>query len=239
MELHQLDGRGRGRRLSLTLAKGRYLYFYCLGQTGQVRTGCRQPYMLAGDAEALVEDVYRRVQLPASWVEQLTAELEAEIAGRRTDSLERRTTLTKKLGRIADERQKLLRAFYGNAIPIELLKSEQERLTVEERAAKKELNVAETDLSGWEDVLQTAIKLAGNCHAAYLKARPSVRRRFNQTVLEAVYVKDRTITRAEFSEVFAPLFSRPSSNKALEVDLAGRCVNHLPLLVQLHNRSGA
>jgi hypothetical protein len=30
-----------GRRLSLTVAKGRYLYFYCLGQRGAARTGCR------------------------------------------------------------------------------------------------------------------------------------------------------------------------------------------------------
>jgi site-specific DNA recombinase len=206
-----------GRRLSLTLAKGRYLYFYCLGQRGQDRTGCRQPYLLAGDAEAFVEDVYRRVQLPSSWVEQLTGEMEAEIAERRAESMERRTALTKRLAKITDERQKLIRAFYGNAIPIELLKSEQDRLTVEERAAKRELDVAEADLGGWEDILRTAIELAGNCHAAYLKSRPSVRRRFNQAVLEAVYVNDRQIARAEFSEVFAPLFSRPGSNKALEV----------------------
>lgn len=99
-----------------------------------------------------------------------------------------------------------------------MLKGEQDRITAQERAAKQELDVAEADLGGWQDVLRTAIKLAGNCHAAYLKARPSVRRRFNQAVLEAVYVKDRKISRAEFSEVFAPLFSRPSSNKALKLE---------------------
>jgi hypothetical protein len=31
-----------------------------------------------------------------------------------------------------------------------------------------------------------------------------VRRRFNEAVLEAVYVKDRTVAREEFSDVFAP-----------------------------------
>jgi site-specific DNA recombinase len=148
---------------------------------------------------------------------QLTAEMKGEIAERRAESMERRTTLTKKLAKITDERQKLLRAFYGNAIPIELLKAEQDRLTVEERAAKQELGVAEADLDAWEDVLRTAIELAGNCHAAYVKARPLVRGRFNQAVLEAVYVKDCRIARAEFSEVFAPLFSRPGSNKPLAV----------------------
>ena len=159
--------------------------------------------------------------LPSSWVQQLTAEMEAEIAERRAERMERGTALTKKLSRIAVERQKLLRAFYGNAIPIELLKSEQDRLTAEERAARQNLDVSETDLGGWEEVLRTAIELAGNCYAAYLKARPSVRRRFNQAVLEAVYAKDRRVARAEFSEVFAPLFSRPSSNKTLQVVATG------------------
>ncbi len=99
--------------------------------------------------------------------------------------------------------------------------------------------MAKGDLESWQDVLRVAIQLAGNCYAAYLKARPSVRRRFNDAVLEAVYVKDRKIARAEFSEVFVPLFSRPSSNKPLKVDLAGRCVNRLPLLDALRKRACA
>ncbi len=210
-----------GRRLSLTLAKGKYLYFYCLGQRGTARTGCRQPYILAGDAEALVEDLYGRIQLPPSWVRRLTEELEAEIVDRQAEASQRRVVLTKTLAKAADERGKLLQAFYANAIPLDLLKTEQDRIGFAEHAAKAELQATEGDLEGWQDVLRTAIRLAGNCHAAYLKARPSVRRRFNDAVLEAVYIKDRTIGRAEFSEVFAPLFSRPSSNKALKVDPGG------------------
>src|SRR5688500_5193530 len=43
---------------------------------------------------------------------------------------------------------------------------------------------ARCDLDGWQDV-RTAITLAGKCHAAYLKAPPSVRRRFNRAVLSS------------------------------------------------------
>jgi site-specific DNA recombinase len=210
-----------GRRLSLTLAKGTYLYFYCLGQRGATRTGCRQPYLLAGDGELLVEDLYRRVELPPSWVDRLSGELEAEIVERQAETSERRVVLTKTLARLAEERGKLLQAFYANAIPLELLKAEQDRIGVAEQAAKAELGVAEGDLAGWQDVLRTAIRLAGTCHTAYLKARPSVRRRFNDAVLDAVYIKDGRIGRAEFSDVFAPLFSRASSNRALKVDPRG------------------
>jgi len=168
-----------------------------------------------------VQDLYRRLQLPPSWTEKLTEEMEAEIVERQAEASEGRVVLTKKLARLADERQKLIRAFYANAIPLELLKAEQDRISREEQAARSELDVTEQDLAGWQDVLSVAIRLAGNCYAAYLKARPSVRRRFNEAVLEAVYVKDRKIARVEFSEVFAPLFSRPSSNKRLKVEVRG------------------
>jgi hypothetical protein len=106
-------------------------------------------------------------------------------------------------------------------IPLDLLKAEQDRIGSAEQPAKGQLQATEDDLDGWQHVLQTAIRLAGNCHAAYTKGRPSVRRRFNDAMLESVYIKDRKIGRTEFSEVFAPLFSRPSSNKALKVDPRG------------------
>jgi hypothetical protein len=137
-----------GRRLSLTLTKGTYLYFYCLGQRGTARTGCRQPYVLAADAEALVEELYRRIELPPSWVDRLTEELEAEIIERQAEASERRVVLTRSLARLAEERGKLLQAFYANAIPPELLKAEQDRIGIAEQAARAELAVAEGDLAG-------------------------------------------------------------------------------------------
>jgi len=55
----------------------------------------------------------------------------------------------------------------------------------------------------------------------HLKASPKVRRRFNEAVLKAVYVEDGKVKRAEFTDVFAALFSRPSSNKWVKVPPAG------------------
>ena len=76
-------------------------------------------------------------------------------------------------------------------------------------------------------MLTLAVRLAGSCHAAYLKANPKVRRRFNQAVLKAVYVEDGKVKRAEFTEVFEALFSRPSSNKWVKVPPAGFEPAHL------------
>jgi hypothetical protein len=46
-------------------------------------------------------------------------------------------------------------------------------------------------------------------------------RRFNEAVWETMDMKDRRIPRAEFSEVFEPHSSRPSSHEALKVDPRG------------------
>ncbi|CAN5620734.1 hypothetical protein BH24ACT26_BH24ACT26_15880 [soil metagenome] len=218
-----------GNRLSLTLAKGTYLYFYCLGQKNSLRykTGCTQPYVMACDAEQGVEDLYRKIQLPEEWVERLTGELEDEIVERQATAGELRVTLTKRLAALAEERQKLLRAYYANAIPLDLLKRDQERITAQEDKAKSELAATEADLDKWQEVLSVAIRLAGSCHAAYLKASPKVRRRFNEAVLKAVYLKGGKVKRAEFTDVFEALFSRPSSNKWVKVPPAGFEPAHL------------
>jgi site-specific DNA recombinase len=212
-----------GNRLSLTLAKGTYLYFYCLGQKNSLRhkTNCAQPYVMACDAETGVEDLYKKIQLPDEWVERLTQELEDEIVERQSTAGELRVVLTKRLAALAEERQKLLRAYYANAIPLDLLKVDQDRISEAENKAKAELAGTEADLEKWQEVLTLAIRLAGSCHTAYLKASPKVRRRFNQAVLKEVYIKDGKVKRAEFTDVFAALFSRPSSNKWVKVAPTG------------------
>jgi site-specific DNA recombinase len=212
-----------GNRLSLTLAKGTYLYFYCLGQKNSLRhkTNCTQPYVIACNAEQGVEDLYRKIQLPDEWVKRLIKELEEEIVERQATAGELRVSLTKRLASLAEERQKLLRAYYANAIPLELLKRDQDRISEQEDRAKTELATTEADLDRWQEVLTIAIRLAGSCHAAYLKASPKVRRRFNDAVLKAVYLEDGKVKRAKFTDVFAALFSRPSSNNWVKVPPGG------------------
>lgn len=169
--------------------------------------------MIALDAEKGIEDLYRWIQLPQTWADKLSHEMQQEVVERQSEAAELRVVLTKRLATLADERQKLLRAYYGNAIPLELLKADQDRITDQESAVKTELARTEQDLSEWQEVIGMAINLAGNCHQAYLKANPKVRRSFN----EAVLVKDGKVTRAAFNDRLKALFLRPSSNKGLTV----------------------
>lgn len=114
-------------------------------------------------------------------------------------------------------------------IPLDLLKKEQDRITSQESSAKSLLENTEADLASWQEVLSLAIRLAGNCHDAYLRARPKARRRFNDAVLKAVYIKDGRVKKVEFNDPFDEVFSRPSSNKRLSVELTHHNANHLEI----------
>jgi site-specific DNA recombinase len=211
-----------GRRLSLTLAKGKYLYLYCLGQKNALKhqTGCTQPYLMVDQAEKFVELLYRRVQLPPELIERLEQELEAEIVERQSTAADLRVAMTKRLADLADQRQKLLKAYYANAVPLGLLKREQDRIGQAEYEAKRQLAAVEADLNGWQEILSLAIKLAGSCYDAYLKATPKVRRRFNEAVLKAVHIKDGRAN-LEFTDLFEALFSGQSLNKVVMVPPTG------------------
>lgn len=62
-------------------------------------------------------------------------------------------------------------------------------------------------LRGWAGVLSLAIMLAGNRHAAYFKAKPKVKCRFNHVVLEGIYIEGGKVARAEFREVLEALLT--------------------------------
>ena len=91
----------------------------------------------------------------------MTKELEGEIVERQASAGELGVSLTKRLASLAEERQKLLSAYYADAIPLELLKRDQDRITEQEDKAKTELVATEADLDKWQEVLDIAIASRG------------------------------------------------------------------------------
>ena len=136
-----------GRRLSIQHSKGRYTYFFCLGQKNDPLGTCREPYVAADDLEAQVEDLYRRIQLPESWAERLREEMAAEIEERQTADAAQRALLTDRLAKAENERRKLLDAYYGGAIDVPTLKTEQARIGSAIDAAKDRLRDLDANLT--------------------------------------------------------------------------------------------
>lgn len=208
-----------GSRLSSSTAKGQYTYFYCLGQ--KRHNGCKQQYVLADLIEKLVEDLYKDIELPQSWVEELSEMSRQELVEREIDIVRQQEFLNKRVSKLMKERQKILEAYLAEALPLDLLKQEQNRISSELRSAETQLDALSLHNDQIEKLIEDIALLASNCHAAYLKASPSTRRLFNQAFFEKIYIKDKKISDKKFTDLFDAIFNSSSSNKNSLVGFTG------------------
>lgn len=118
-------------RLCLTLAKGRrvggeWLYFfYNVRHKGN---GCPQPYVLAETVEQAIADHYATVQLTPERMADLRDHLLTELSKVQAGNARTLKRQQSRLPKLRAERDKLLRAYLGGAIDMEVLKREQTRI---------------------------------------------------------------------------------------------------------------
>ena len=207
-----------GSRLIVCHAKGRggtYPYFICIGRQ-QKRTECKQRALRIEVVEAAVEAHYARVQLPAKELDRLRAYLNEQLASLSEHAERERTTHERRLRKLGDEQQKLLAAHYAEAIPLDLLKSEQERIATEIASAEGRLAAAATDFQTAKTNLERALTRIGDCQAAYREAAPAMRRQFNLAFFTRLLVDDEdgSIT-GDLAEPFATLLGDELKNAVI------------------------
>jgi site-specific DNA recombinase len=198
-----------GSRLIVCHAKGRggtYPYFICIGRQRD-KTSCKQRAIRIELAEAKIAAHYATVQLPEAEVARLRAYLGDELAKLRKDSERERLMQTRRLGQLEGERKKLLDAHYADAIPLDLLKSEQDRLTAEVANAEGRLAEVESDFQKAEANLARALRRAGDCEAAYREAKDRLRRQFNMAFFKRLLLSDEGDVTGELAEPFDVILS--------------------------------
>lgn len=109
------------------------------------------------------------------------------------------------LGSAACRTKQLLQAFYAQAIPTELLKSEQDRIGREIAQAEHRLDACEVQFDAIEERLELALDLVADRQQAYREAGPVVRRLFNQAFFERLLVDDNFGVRSEMAAPFSAL----------------------------------
>jgi DNA invertase Pin-like site-specific DNA recombinase len=192
-----------GTRLCITKAKGRYFYFFCLNR--HRREGCKQPYLNIDAVEAIVEEHYRIVSLDPEMATQAREALAGELANRRKHSEVDAKRQNRRLNKLAEERRKLLQAHYAGAIPLELLKEEQDRIGREVTEARRFLQQAEQAFADVESTIAQALEIARNLFEAYSQGGPTVRRLLNQFFFSKVLVGTDRVE-VEFSDPALALY---------------------------------
>ena len=181
-----------GARLIVCHAKGNggtYPYFICIGRQRD-KASCQQRAIRIDQAEEAIAAHYASVRLPEREVEALRAFLGEELSKLRLDAERERKAQERRLGKLMDERKTLLDAHYAGAVPLDLLKSEQDRIASAIEAIEGRLAEIAADFRKAEANLQRALTRAGDCKAAYREASGRMRRQFNLAFFKRLLIGD-------------------------------------------------
>ncbi|MFM7534730.1 MAG: recombinase family protein [Acidimicrobiales bacterium] len=208
-----------GSRLIVSKNKGRrgkvYEYFVCIGRQKK-SNACLQKAVLIDLVEAKVEDHYRDVQPSAELLERIRSVLLAELAEGRAFASKEREAQARRIRKLEDERSKLLDGYYAGAIPVDLMKREQTRITRELNHANERLDAMSAEFDVVEANLEQAVTLAANWHDAYMRATSTERRLLNQAIFEKLYVDEQGEIVHEYAEPFDLLLSEPMVSSVIE-----------------------
>lgn len=197
-----------GSRLVVSHAKNRhgttYEYFICLGRQ-QKRTDCRQQAIRIDQTEDAVADVYAAIQLTDEQADQVRDVVIDEMTTLHATTKKERTRQERRLAKLRGERKKLLDAHYADAIPLDLLKTEQTRIGRDIANAEARLAALEGDFDSAKNNLTKALALVRDCHAAYLSAPGKLRRQFNQAFFERLLIDDTYTVTGHLAQPFETL----------------------------------
>jgi site-specific DNA recombinase len=155
--------------------------------------------------EAAVERAYGAFRPASEHVEAVRAKLGEALAGMHSEAEREATRQRRRLAALTDQRTKLLHAYYDGAVPLELLRQEQDRLSSEIEQAEAQFVLAEQSFADVATTLDKALDLLADCERAYANAPGQLRRQWNQALFERFVIRDEDVEEASFAEPFATL----------------------------------
>jgi DNA invertase Pin-like site-specific DNA recombinase len=199
-----------GSRLCITQTTNRhgstYQYYFCLGRH-QRRTPCDQPAIPVDVVEDLVADKWRHVRLAPEYADTLLELVNEGLARYRKQADHEHALATRRLEQLHEERRKLLEAHYQAAVPIDLLRSEQTRLTAEIEHTLERLRATSIRFDQLDNQLRDCLAFLTNCDRAYHQATPTIRRQMNQAVFERFIITRHEIDEATLAKPFTILLN--------------------------------
>lgn len=200
-----------------------YPYFICAGGHSK-RTNCEQKSMFIPDVERAVEDYYRRVQIPEHVITALRELIIAEFDRLSTTSKQERQAYQRERDDLLDERTKLLQAHYAGAVPLDLLKTEQDRISKRIAFLEAQIEAGATEYEQAQAHLDDCLALAKDCHAIYTSIDDSLRRIANQAFFDKLYVTEADTVDGEpgvpFNIMFNPGVQATAQRRQADGDLS-------------------
>ena len=179
-----------GARLSVQNAKNSkgtiYPYFVCARRCRL--HDCAFTAVLIDVVEERMVDLYRAIQLSTEDRTQIEHYLHDELSQIEGDKAKAVRSLTTRRTNIEDRRRRLLHAHYEGAIPLDLLKEEQAKLTSELNQIERQLAAYQADAAEVRQHLTQALDLLEDCHRLYTAAPAHLKKLLNQVFFQRVLV---------------------------------------------------
>ena len=183
-------------RMTLDFATGnggRYCYFVCLGRKCGI--SCNLKAQQTEAVEQALERHWRTVRLPDGRKDLIRDVLAEDLADERAEAETDRRVQQRRIQKLKDERQKLLDGYYAGAIPLDQLKSEQDRIGRGLASAEDRLSKLVTKFDRIEEVITRAMAWVDQLHLAYQAATEQVRRLLNQALYTHIFIDQNRVTR--------------------------------------------
>ena len=207
-----------GSRLIVSNAKNRhgnvYPYFVCSGRHSK-RTDCTRQAILIEDVEHLIENYYQRVQLTPARREALAGMLHHEFDRLMSAEADELAQLTANRDRLEHEQDRLMQAHYADAIPLAVLKREQDRIAGELDQVNRRLDAHHGEYTDARAHLDDALNLLENCADIYARCDDANRRLCNQAFFTKVYIEEDDELRVENNRPFEMLLDPEVNADAL------------------------
>ena len=179
------------------------------------RTDCTRQAMLIEDVEKLVEDYYSRVHITPAQQDALAGMLHHEFDRLMAAETEELARLTANRDRLESEQDRLMQAHYADAIPLTVLKREQDRILAELDKVTRRIDAHFGDYADARAHLDDALGLLANCADIYARCDDTNRRLCNQAFFTKVYIDEDTELRVEHNRPFEMLLDPQVNANAL------------------------
>ena len=199
-----------GARLIIHNAKSRsgdrYPYFVCSAKQNK-RNDCKQRATLIDEVALKIEEWYEKIKFTAEFKALVEQWLDSQIDKLTEESKVELNRLKQQKDKLEREQRKLLQAHYADALPLDLLKEEQDRIGKSLGSIKSRMAGCQAEYAEIAKNMGLALELLDDCGNMYRQADDSQRRGFNQAIFTRILVHEDLTLEMEYAEPFDTLLN--------------------------------
>ena len=186
-----------------------YPYFICAGRhrTRSKDQKCKMRSILIDEVESQVEKIYNSYNISPDDRILLESKIQEFISKEKRKYDLELDGLRREKEKIEHKQEKLLEAHFNDAIPLNLMKREQQTLSKQLATIEHEIKIRSTAFDEIIKNLSLAFDLIEDCGKTYRMANDTIKRLMNQAIFEKIWIhEDGTIT-TDFTDVYKSIIT--------------------------------